>query len=191
MAAPEPPSFFVARETPRAMQALGWTPPRGLHTAGPDPMGHGGGYDRLGPEERDPGYLRGLGARLREQVDAERLTPELVHRAGDLVKRGGHIATAFLSAGFGPPIEPAPVARAAFTLLAVTVDARPPVGGLGPAAQSCAVFIVVMRAISAERLRPSLERLRSDLIAAALVTAETAGSSPEMAGILVKPLMEA
>jgi hypothetical protein len=131
-------------------------------------------------------YLRDLGEKLRMQVEGGVLSSGLVRQVGDVLTRGGYKASAMVSAGFGAIGDPESIERAAFGLLAT---ARP--GNLGEATRDCAEFLRVMRAIASERMNGALDRLRAALISAALDAARRGGTSSEMAGNAVKPLVEA
>ncbi|MBS2024621.1 MAG: hypothetical protein JST92_19640 [Deltaproteobacteria bacterium] len=147
--------------------------------------------DGLSPDERDPLYLKRLGARLRQDIEATNLSPFIVRRVHTLIGRGGFHTSAMVAVGFGEvPIDHLEVARALFDMHNRTVEAQPPLGGLGPAAQACAEFIQVMRAVGADKPTGTLDGLRSELISATLTLAQRGGASSENAGMLVKPLME-
>ncbi len=146
--------------------------------------------DDLAADERDPLYLRRLGARLRLDVEGASLSPALVRRVHQLIGRGGFHSSALVMSGFGAGVDQRHLARAAFDLHLRTFESPPPTGGLGPAARSCAEFLQVMRAVGADHLSGAIDSVRTELIAATLAAAERDGSSSESAGSLVKPLME-
>ncbi len=140
--------------------------------------------DTLGLD--DPANLFEVGAKLRMQVEGGVLAPELVRLVREVLMSRGYRAAALVGAGFGVVIDKQSIERAAFGLLAAA-----PAADLGDATRDCAEFLRIMRAIGSERMNGTLDRLRLELIVAALDAAERGGSSSETAANVVKPLVEA